>query len=481
LQQVGINIDKPYNNDFNNVSPRLGIAWDVFGTGRTVVRAGGSIIYEMPHLAVFLGQNGTNNAVTPGLNVVPTGVPGSNIPGTIVATGTNTDTLNWSLAGPVFNVTPDCVASPCDTFGAQKSLRTPYVMTYNVNVQQAFSNSTSIQVAYVANLGRKLYSIRDINQVNPNSPAEDPVLGCDHCEQDGRPFATQFPFLAFINFLENGYNSNYHGLQTTLTQRLWEGLSFVAGYTWAHSLDQASLNRSQQPQNSFNLAGERGNSDLDIRHRFTLGLSYDLPGREGVGQLLKGWQINSIVTVSTGTPFNVVDGFINGNDISLTGEFSDRWNFFGDPRAFDARIGTSIPFIADGTTNPACAAVGDPTTLASFGCFAVPGAVMVPPALGTFGTMARNIFRGPGIQNWDFSIVKNWQAERLGVQLRAEFFNVLNHPNFANPNASVLGFVDPSDPGTFGCACATPDVGGANPVIGTGGQRNIQLGVKFRF
>jgi hypothetical protein len=106
---------------------------------------------------------------------------------------------------------------------------------------------------------------------------------------------------------------------------------------------------------------------------------------------------------------------------------------------------------------------------------------MVPPALGTFGTMARNIFRGPGIQNWDFSIVKNWQAERLGIQLRAEFFNVLNHPNFASPNASVLGFVDPSDPGTFGCACATPDVGGANPVIGTGGQRNIQLGVKFRF
>ncbi|MCU1309349.1 MAG: hypothetical protein JWO20_474 [Candidatus Angelobacter sp.] len=478
LQQVGVNIDKPYNTDYNNLAPRLGIAWDMFGTGRTVLRAGGSIIYEIPHLAVFLGQNDTDNATTPGLNVIPTGVNGSNINGNIVSSSVNTTNLNWTTAGPVFNVTPDCAASPCDILGVTKGLRTPYVMTYNVNIQQAFSNSTSLQVAYVANLGRKLYSIRDINQVNPNSPAE---IACGNCLQAGRPFATQFPFLEFVNFLENGYNSDYHGLQVTATQRLWNGLSFVAGYTWAHAIDQASLNRSPTPQNSLNLAGERGNSDLDIRHRFTLAFNYLIPGKEGFAQLLKGWQVNSIVTIQTGTPFNVSDGFLNGNDISLTGELTDRWNFFGDPRAFDARHGTSIPFFADGTTVPACAAVGDATTLASFGCFAVPGAVMVPPALGTFGTMGRNIFRGPGLQDWDFSIVKNWQAERLAIQLRAEFFNILNHPNFANPNAAALGFIDPSDPGTFGCACATPDVGGANPVIGTGGQRNIQLGVKFIF
>jgi hypothetical protein len=95
--------------------------------------------------------------------------------------------------------------------------------------------------------------------------------------------------------------------------------------------------------------------------------------------------------------------------------------------------------------------------------------------------MGRNIFRGPGLQDWDFSILKRWQAERLGIQFRAEIFNILNHPNFANPFASALGFVDPSVPSTFGCACATPDVGGANPLIGTGGQRAIQLGVKFIF
>jgi hypothetical protein len=386
--------------------------------------------------------------------------------------------LNWTTTGPVFNVTPDCNASPCNLLGATKNLRTPYVMTFNVNVQQAFSNSTSLQVGYVANLGRKLYSIRDINQVNPNSPAE---IACGNCEQAGRPFNTQFPFLSVINFLENGYNSDYHSLQTTLTQRLWSGLTFVAGYTWAHAIDQASLNRSQNPQNSLLPSLERGNGDNDIRHRFTLALDYALPGKEGWAQMLKGWEVNSIVTVQTGTPYNVIDGFLNGNDISLTGEFSDRWNFFGDPRAFDARHGTGIPFFADGTTVPACAAVGNPTTLASFGCFAVPGAVMEPPALGTFGTMGRNIFRGPGLQDWDFSILKRWQAERLGIQFRAEIFNILNHPNFANPFASALGFVDPSVPGTFGCACATPDVGGANPLIGTGGQRAIQLGVKFIF
>jgi hypothetical protein len=108
--------------------------------------------------------------------------------------------------------------------------------------------------------------------------------------------------------------------------------------------------------------------------------------------------------------------------------------------------------------------------------------MLVPQASGTFGTMGRNIFRGPGLKDWDLSVVKNWKVgERLGIQFRAEMFNIINHPNFASPNASIFGFIDPSDPSTFGCRCGTPDIGGANPVIGTGGPRNIQLGLKFKF
>jgi hypothetical protein len=98
--------------------------------------------------------------------------------------------------------------------------------------------------------------------------------------------------------------------------------------------------------------------------------------------------------------------------------------------------------------------------------------------------MGRNIFRGPGLYNWDFSLMKNWRIrDGLRAQLRGEFFNLLNHPALANPYGVNATFfqVDPSVPSSFGCACATPDVAEANPVIGTGGPRNIQLGLKFIF
>ena len=109
---------------------------------------------------------------------------------------------------------------------------------------------------------------------------------------------------------------------------------------------------------------------------------------------------------------------------------------------------------------------------------------MTPPSAGTFGTMKRNIFRGPGYHNWDFSVTKVWNFhERVSVQLRGEFFNILNHPNFTNPNGvgGQLGNVDPSVPGSFGGDGLTPDVAAANPVIGSGGPRAIQLGLKVKF
>ncbi|HUR37652.1 MAG TPA: hypothetical protein VM009_07530, partial [Terriglobales bacterium] len=450
IQQVGINLDSPYQGDHNNFAPRFGFAWDILGNGRTVIRGGGSMIYEIPILVTFLGQNGLNNATTVGINAIPSGAQGVPISGSIVSAATTQSTLNWSLAGPVFNVNINCdptTGTPCDIMGVKKDLRTPYVVTYNVNLQQRLSPTTSLQVAYVGNRGVKLYSIRDINQVDPNSAAE---IACGHCEYDGRPFRTLYPYLNYINFLENNYTSDYHGLQTTLTQRAWKGMNFVAGYTWSHAIDFASLIRAQQPQNSLNPRGERGNSSLDVRHRFTLSFTYDLPSVKSPAQLLEGWQMNSIVSLQSGTPYDAVDF---GNDTSLTGEFSDRWNVIAPP--------SSIPNWS----------VAGPINI---------GAVLAQPAPGQFGNAGRNIFVGPPFRNWDFSLVKHWRlTERVNAQLRAEFFNVLNHPNFANP--AILFTNDLSFPGSFGQVFATPDVAGANPVIGTGGPRNIQLGLKFRF
>lgn len=514
IQQVGHGISAPYHGDHNNFSPRLGLSWDPWGRGKTVIRAGGGVTYEIPHLSVFLGQNGVNNASTAGINVIPTapstGIPGAN--GTIAASAVNVpgSNLNWSTAGPVFNTSIDCVATPCDILGVDQNLRTPYVLTWNVNIQQALTSSTSLQVGYVGNRGVKLYGVRDINQVNP---ALD-----DGSEQLGRPFTANcpvaqgglglggpcFPYLEFVNFLGNDYTSIYHGLQATLTQRAWKGLNFVAGYTWSHAIDSVSLNRAQQPQDSTRPGLERASGDNDIRHRLTLALSYELPGRSGYAHILEGWQLNSILTVQSGAPWNLDDGYQNGNDISLTGEYSDRWNITGDPANFKPST-SGIPYVDPSLftvdTNPLSPTFGHVTggtnaasnacfaaagnqglkdQLGNLGCYVAGSSVLTPPVYGTFGTASRNPFRGPRLDNLDFSIVKTTKLnERVSLQLRAEFFNALNHPHFMNPN--TLGYVDPSDPSTFGVIAATPDVAAANPVIGTGGPRNIQLGLKFRF
>jgi carboxypeptidase family protein len=504
LEQVGVNIKSPYDGDHNNFAPRVGVAWDPWGKGKTVLRAGAGINYEIPHISVFIGQNGVDCCTTPGLNDIPTGGVGSLFPGNIVATGltvsptwADTATPIFPVATAILNCDPITGGTPCDILGVTRHLRTPYVVSWNANLQQAIGSTTSLQIGYVGNVGVKLYSVRDINQVV--------VANDDGTEQPGRPFTFNcpvamggsgaggpcFPFLGFVNFLQNGYHSNYNGLQITATQKIWHGLNFLAGYTWSHSIDDATNNRSVSPQNSLRPDLERGSSDFDLRHRFTLALTYALPSVRTKLQLLEGWQMNSIVTLQTATPYSVIDGVQNGTDVSATGEFTDRWDFFGNPKDFKAMI-AGIPFFP-GTTNTACATKAhalDGTdltmpftaSLTKFGCYANRNSIMIPPAQGTFGTMGRNLFRGPSFNNWDFSLVKDTRlGERVKMQFRAEFFNVLNHPHFANPEASTLFNEDPSSPGLFGASNATPDVGAANPVIGTGGPRNIQLGLKFIF
>jgi len=331
-----------------------------------------------------------------------------------------------------------------------------------------------------------LVNIRDINQVNPNSPAE---IACGHCEQNGRPFFSEFPYLSFIYQMSNLYRSNYDGLQATLTARNFHGFTFVGGYTYSHSLDDVGANWDfgaglGLPSNNNNLPAEYASSDFDIRNRFTFSGTYDIPGKKGYGQILEGWQLNSIVTLESAQPFGVMDA---GTDVSQTGEFNDRWDFFGNPKDFTSTP-VGIPFYAPGTPMPgACtadaASVGAMASLAAFGCYASGNSVMIPPAFGTFGTMGRNIFRDTGFRNWDFSVAKNWKfRERFGAQFRAEFFNFLNHPNFANPFGGQNGWAhnDPST-GSFGCSCATPDVAASNPVIGSGGSRAVQLGLKLLF
>jgi len=529
MVQVGKQISSLYNGDHKNFSPRVGVAWDVTGKGTTIVRAGYSLVYDLLTMDTFLSQQNTQNAPTIGVGVIPTGAtivtcpagptacgttgvplvtPGT---GTIVTTGLNllASSLTWpgTANAPVFpansasslqcgdGATPPATAAnpnpvkdpgPCSFLAMDHNYKTPYVSNWTLGIQHAFSDKLSLEVAYVGNHGSRLTGIRDLNQPDPNNGF-------------AQAFA-KFPYLGIINLMSNIFRSNYNGLQTTLTTRNYHGLGFILGYTYSHSLDNMSYNWNQfLPQDSLHPTADYGNSDFDVKHRFTLSLTYAIPGKKTWGQLLEGWQINSILTLQSGQPWSMFD---QTNGFSGTGEGTDRWDFFGNPADFKSRgtggipcFGPGNPFCTGATIPQACTAAATSiglNALASLNtvgyCYMAGKSLMIPNAINAFGTMGRNIFRDTGFHNLDLSVTKAWKfKERLTAQFRVEGFNVLNHANFANPWGGISGygpaglFSDPSAPGLFGWGGNTPDVASANPVLGSGSARAIQLGLKLTF
>ncbi len=544
LEQVGKQISSPFAGDHNNFAPRLGFAWDMFGNGRTVLRAGGGIMYEQLSYDMFMA---VGNLL--GLRSVPTGattvVNGVATPGTgninLAAITLPGSALNWngsSVGGatiyPLSTLSLECGdglgndPQPCTSVAVAPNLRTPYVENWTISIQRAITNDLSLEVAYVGNHGTKLvqisnlnapplgsgYSSAELNFCNNNIATPSSPFLCDPqndanpaMSQAARPFASKFPYLSDIYYLSNAATSNYNGLQAVLTQRLSHGLNFTGGYTWSHALDYACDNwgcGQGLPPNSTDLRNQYGSSDWDIRQRFTFTVNYALPGRDGFGQLLKGWSVNSIVALQTGQPWYTQD---TSNDFSGTNVIAagptglgERWDFFGNPSNFQSGpnpipcASGDGPSAISGCTAPAipqacisaASKLGDGAlnTLNNVGCYFKGNSVLIPPALGTFGTMGRNIFRDSGSKNVDFSITKNWRfREAFNAQFRAEFFNLFNHPRFANPEGGPNGYAnnDPSAGFGMGCGCVTPDVAGSNPVLGSGGPRAVQLGLKLIF
>jgi hypothetical protein len=508
---VGPSLYKP---DYKDFSPRVGFAWDVTGKGTTVVRGGASIIYSTITAGIFLSQISLQNTGSTNLSAVPTGacttpvVIGVPCPQTLGGTiqlasvGVPASQLNWN--GIVFPGGGGiaCTAGvPCNILAVDPNLKTPYIGNWNLGVQHAITSNLSLEVGYVGNHGSNLIGIRDANQCAP-TPNPSPSA----CV---RPYGAAFPYLKFINQATNYAYSNYNSLQTTLTKRLSHGLNFTAGYTYGHGLDNGSLNRfGYLPQNSNNTNAEYASSDFDIRHRFTLTAGYAIPGKKGFGQLLEGWKMNGILTLHSAQPWVVSDG---ANNFSGAGDNADRWDFFGNPNDFKSGS-SSIPFcsgfvpggglggvtctstsgvsgivtqLPSSLAAPCLAHAPDPSTLATGGCFVSRNSVMVAPAAGTFGTMGRNIFRDDGFKNLDFSVFKDFKLkERFNAQFRVEIFNVFNKPLVANPYGSSANYGagnNVQSPSTFGCGCATYDVAAGNPLIGSGGGRDIQLGFKLTF
>jgi hypothetical protein len=458
LVQVGSpGLPRLYDRDWNNFSPRLGLAWNVNGTNKTVVRAGWGLFYDAFSQDFFAGQL-PFNTFNPGPAFNPVG------PSPVLFSFSTQSVIENGV--PVFT---DFLDS--DVFAVDPNLRTPYIQNYNLNLQRELFGKSVLEVGYVGSTGKKLFRYRDINQpLNPSVSSARPF--------DNGPFAPSGGTFFYVNQLETTAFSNYNALQASFTVRNRGGFSAQAYYTWSHSIDNASdgqdyVANATQPDNSHCTRCEKANSNFDSRHRFTVTASYALPNLwESHPRFGKGWQLNTVVTMRSGNPFHLT----LFDDYNNTGEFFPRPDLIGDPYA-----GTSEP---DRFINLAAFKV--PCTLDPSGDGSAGSCI---PGTWHFGSLGRNALRGPSYHNVDFSIFKDTAlTEKLRLQLRAEIFNIFNHPNFSNPllpsfAADMTSSIDPvTGLGTgFLPITVTPDVGIGNPFMGGGGPRNIQLAVKFIF
>ncbi len=405
-----------YNRDLNNFGPRIGFAWNA--SRNTVVRAGYGLYYD------YLPQNNliANFTTSAGVATNPIGPPSSFVGGLDYnpAAFTNPGTATT----PIF--TPTVFTQ--SIFITDRNLRTPYVGNWNLNVQQQLGGTAAFEIGYVGSKGTKLSRLYDANQARTNAA-----------------------FNA-VDVFSDGANSTYHALQTTVRLQTWHRLSGFSTYTWSKSLDGASdginfnFANAAFPQDSTNLKAEKGPSTFDTRHRWTSALNYQAPVIPRLPKLLAdGWQLNTIVTVQSGRPINIVtsNGGVN-------------FNFVQRPDVVPGQ-----PFILPHWT---------PNT-----GYLNPLAFVNPS--GNFGNLGRDQVYGPGFWDTDFSLSKIFAVhEQLSLQFRAEFFNIFNHPNFALPtNVVNIGASN------AGLITQTPDVAQGNPGLGGGGPRVMQFGLRLQF
>jgi hypothetical protein len=480
--------------DPNNFGPRVGFAYAPLDSGRLVLRGGYGIFYSRssfvsinnslfspPFYLQIFNANATieNPFVSPGSPVLlpaqdqfPRLVPGS------------------SLFGFTFD----------------RNNRTPYVQQYNLSAQFLLKKNMLWEVAYVGTRGLNLLRQVAINQARLASlqrPIINAVTGATITTnlpsnaQLRAPFQGVLPGNGQSGFLQDQSTAQsvYHSLQTSLTRRLSGGLQLLASYTYAKSIDNASGGNpsasaggetSSIPGDQLDNRANRGVSDFDRTHRLVLNFLWDLPRpafarRSTVGRtLFSNWQASGIVTAMSGAPIDIVDSGAGTFCFGAGGLARPNWA----PGATHETATSNIP--AGYFFNPFAFArpvVPPGQPIPSSGGTAVAGPLLPGQTFGTdFGNVGRNILRGPRQMNIDFSIIKRFPlVESKNIEVRAEFFNLFNNVNFANPISNLNAFASSGgsinsntgqiiNPGDFGHIIATSN----NPRI-------IQFAVKFNF
>ena len=394
-----------------NFAPRLGLAYSLTKSGRTVLRASYGIHYVSVHYA-GQGAIGRNPPFMP----TQAFVPGSIFVGRNVADG---------LPIPVptiLDTSAKLNAAGGSLFAIQLDTRTPRSQQYSFGVQHEIVSGLLLETAYVGTHGSHLFSTYNLNQASPGSTA----------------LASRRPIQALANIPTINYfgfygDSNYQGLQTKLSKRFASGLDFLATYTWAKSLDNAIAGSSgqrnrpsvgSQYQDINNIASARGLSSFDIASRFVFSGFYELPFGRGkkymssanaiMDRVVGGWQINTIVTLQSGLPFTpyLASNGLNNGAFQLPNRIGSG-ALPNDQRTIQRWFNTSI----------------SPTDA---------NRAFDIPALYQFGNSGYDILRGPGLQTVDFAIHKNIPiTERVKLQIRGEGFNILNRANFALPNITL--------------------------------------------
>ncbi|MFL6211792.1 MAG: carboxypeptidase regulatory-like domain-containing protein [Pyrinomonadaceae bacterium] len=426
--------------------PRVGIAWDIFGNGRTALRMGAGRYMGRSNVIEDVLRMGQN---PPWTTTVDSGWQGSTLSLADCPTCRSLDTINPGLRTAVAG------ANASTAFNAvNENFRPPDSWQWNLTLSREIMKNTVAEVSYVGNHGLHIWRRAvPFNDVVPSARLA--IAQATRLNQPTQPIIDanrRLRGLGPISMSESTGDSHYHALQVWVDRRFTQRLAYQASYTWGHVISNVPLESfTNATTDPFNYDLDRGDADLDRRQSFVSNAVYVLPSFKQWGSIanhvLGDWQLNGILSLFSGVPLNVTSG---ANTLGLA-----------------AGSSTQRPNLVPGV--PIYLHTSDPTQYLNPAAFALPG-------VGRNGSLGRGVVRSPGIKNVDFSINKNWHViERVNLQFRAEMFNVFNHPNFLGIDTN-LGFQNNSLDANFGRPQAN-----FGRLSATRGPREIQFGFKFSF
>lgn len=543
IVQVGPGLpnSRLYSPEKFDFSPRIGVAWDVRGNGRTVLRGGISRMSSFPSItSIALGtpfgatMYGAGNAIIADRRGTPASQHSAQ---TLSNVG-----LTWNTTGPVFPIAttnPVCtvitlpplpVPAPCSTGALDPNFKRPKSLQWNLDLQQAITSRLTIDVAYVANHGYDETYSQDLNAA-PVGTAWTPsilascVATASACTStstknaqallvtNARQYTAAYPFLTYINRSTSGFHSNYSGLQVTVDQRAFHGLRFLTAYTYSHGLDmwtKSSANTQQvaDPLNAF--SAQYASSDSDVRHRFRFSPTWAVPNIKTPGQLLEGWSLSAVVAIQGRFPWGSVDKTktdwlgtgenLNSYSPSPNDGVQQYWNYTGSGSAFNINYGAKVPCY--GSVSGCTPFASAPASIQS-ACTAAAQA----PYTGNAQRMALALqaltnnacyVQGDGIltppaygtngnsgrnsfRGPKYSSVDFTISKtfRFKERYTAEWrTEFYNLLNHPAIGSPAVDGVAPSS-ANFGQVTSTAD--GNNNIFGSGGPRHVQFGMKFTF